>query len=199
MVRARGRSQPGGRMKLRQLTRYLTITLLALLLAVACLSSGCTQPLLTCPRAVKAPVPPPPPPHPATVLFATDRAPMSQPSLGFSSEMNLSGAAMSYGARCEDPTTGGMSNCEKPAWLRTELSHGLGKKELLNEIRAANSDVLLFVHGFNISFDESVKITLCIVERTGIQAIPVACGCLPNPRFPLMASITTGTTGRSNI
>jgi esterase/lipase superfamily enzyme len=161
-------------MKLRQRPGYLTITLLGLLLAVACLSSECTQPLLTCPRAVKVPLPPPPPPNPATVLFATDRAPMSQPSLDFSSEMNLSGASMSYGARCEDPTTGGMSHCKQPAWLGKELSDGLEKKELLNEIRAANSDVLLFVHGFNISFDESLEITLRIVERTGVQAIPVA-------------------------
>lgn len=50
----------------------------------------------------------------------------------------------------------------------------LQKQEFLDEIRAANSDVVLFVHGFNFSFDESLEIALRIVQRTGVEAIPVA-------------------------
>jgi esterase/lipase superfamily enzyme len=88
--------------------------------------------------------------------------------------MNLSGTRMSYGAQCEDPATGGMAICKKPAWLKEKLPAWLEKGGFLDGIRAANSDVVLFVHGFNISFDESMKITLRIVQRTRVQAIPVA-------------------------
>ena len=167
-------SQPGGRMKLRPRSDYPTVALFALLLAVVWLCSGCAKPLLTCPRAVRVPVPPPPQQHSAMVLFATDRAPESQQNLSFSGEMNLSGTRMSYGAKCENPATGGTSICEEPAWLKERLPAWLEKEEFLAGIRAANSNVVLFVHGFNISFDESLEITLRIVQRTGVQAIPVA-------------------------
>jgi len=108
------------------------------------------------------------------VLFATDRAPESQQIGGFSGEMNLSGTRMTYGARCEDAAIGSTSVCEEPPWLRERLPARLDKREFLDRIRASDSDVVLFVHGFNISFDESLEITLRIVQRTGVQAIPVA-------------------------
>ena len=85
--------------------------------------------------------------------------------------MNLSG--MSYGARCEDPNTSGISACEELAYAG-KLPAWLQKDEFFNQIRAANSDAVLFVHGFNYSFDESMEIALRIVQRAGVRAIPVA-------------------------
>lgn len=166
-------SQLGRRMKLWRRSHRLTVASVALLLSVVWLS-GCAEQLLTCPRAVKVPAPPPPQQHPAVVLFATDRTPGSQQNPNFSTEMNLSMTSMSYGAECEDPETGDMSICQEPAWLKQRLPALLQRDEFLEAIKAANSDVVLFVHGFNFSFDESLEITLRLVQRTGVQAIPVA-------------------------
>ena len=88
--------------------------------------------------------------------------------------MNLSGTRMTYGALCEDPLTGTRPACQKPPWLKEELPARLEKKEFLNGITAADSDVVLFVHGFNISFNESLEVSLRMVQRTGARAIPVA-------------------------
>ena len=144
------------------------------LLAVACLCSGCAEQLLTCPRVAKVPAPPPPQEHPEMVLFATDRAQESQQSLNFSGEMNLSESRMTYGAKCEDPLHGGTVICETSPWLQKELPATLGKAEFLDGIKASHSDVLLFVHGFNFSFDESTQIAVRLVQRAGIRAVPVA-------------------------
>lgn len=147
--------------------------LFALLLSVGL--SGCAEPLLTCPRTAKVPAPPLPQQHPAMVLFATDRLPGSQQPVTFLSEMNLSGTEMSYGAKCEDPvTTGGLATCDEPAWLKGKSPYWLQQDQFLAAIRSANSDVVLFVHGFNYSFEESLQIALRMVQRTGVQAIPVA-------------------------
>jgi esterase/lipase superfamily enzyme len=150
-----------------------TAALMALA-AVICLGTGCAERLLTCPRAVKVPEPPPPQQHPETVLFVTDRAPESPHAFNFSGKMNLSAKRITYGAICEDPVIGGGATCEKPAWLREELPAQLEKSDLLDGIRAAHSDVVLFVHGFNFSFDESLQIAVRLVQRTGTRAIPVA-------------------------
>jgi esterase/lipase superfamily enzyme len=108
------------------------------------------------------------------VLFATDRMPESQQAVTFLSEMNLSGTGMSYGAKCEDPVTTGPANCDAPAWLRGKSPYWLQQEEFLAAIRSADSDVVLFVHGFNYSFEESMQIALRMVQRTGVQALPVA-------------------------
>lgn len=108
------------------------------------------------------------------VLFATDRVPESHQAVTFLSEMNLAGTGMSYGAKCEDPVTTGTANCDKPAWLNAKSPYWLQQEEFLAAIRGANSDVVLFVHGFNYSFEESLQIALRMVQRTGVQAIPVA-------------------------
>jgi len=171
MERENSKSQPDHRIEIGPLRHHLRV---ALLVVMVWFCPGCATPLLTCPRAARVPEPPPPQPHPAIVLFATDRAPEPRPDLSFSGAMNLSGSRMSYGARCEDPVTGRIAICTKPAWLEENVPARLDKEEFLNRIRAANSDVVLFVHGFNMSFDESLEITLRMVERTGLQAIPVA-------------------------
>ena len=148
---------------------------LFVLLAIGCaVFSGCSKPLLTCPRMAKVPAPPLPQQHPAIVLFATDRLPDSQQAVTFLSEMNLSGTGMSYGAKCEDPVAIGAANCDAPAWLKGKSPYWLQQEEFLATIRSANSDVVLFVHGFNYSFEESIQIALRMVQRTGVQAIPVA-------------------------
>jgi len=143
-------------------------------LAVVCLCSGCAEHLLTCPRMAKVPVPPPLQQHPEMVLFATDRAPESSQTLNFSGEMNLSENRITYGAKCEDPVNGAVVICQPPAWFKKDLPAVLGRAEFLEGIEAAHSDVVLFVHGFNFSFDESTQIAVRLVQRTGIRAVPVA-------------------------
>lgn len=147
---------------------------LFVLLAIGCVFSGCAKPLLTCPRVARVPAPPAPQQHPAVVLFATDRLPGLQQPVTFLSEMNLSLTSMSYGAKCEDPILTGTFTCDEPAWLKGKPPDLLQQQEFLDAIRAANSDVVLFVHGFNYSFEDSLQIALRMVQRTGVQAIPVA-------------------------
>lgn len=159
--------------KLRHLTQPLLARVSLLALAVT-LCQGCGPALLTCPRVAKVPAPPPPQQHAAMVLFATDRVPGSQESITFLSEMNLSGTGMSYGAKCEDPVITGTSTCDEPAWLKEKSPYWLQQEEFLAAIRDANSDVVLFVHGFNYSFEESLQIALRMVQRTGVPAIPIA-------------------------
>lgn len=153
--------------------RQSTIVLFTLIVTV-CLCSGCANRLLTCPRMVQVPESLPPPAYPETVLFVTDRAQTSSPTIEFSGEMNLSEQRMTYGAKCEDPTAGGVAICKKPTWLKTELPTLLGRVEFFDGITAAHSDVVLYVHGFNFSFDEATQIAMRLVQRTGIQAVPVA-------------------------
>lgn len=160
-------------MKLQSQRHRSVIGLLTLIVAI-CLFSGCAERLLTCPRVVKVPEPLSPQLHPQEVLFATDRARDSAQTLNFSGEMNLSEKRMTYGAKCADPTIGGVAICEKPVWLDKELPTTLDKSELLDAVKAAHSDVVLFVHGFNFSFDESTEIAARLIQRAGIQAIPVA-------------------------
>jgi esterase/lipase superfamily enzyme len=136
------------------------------ILALALLFCGCARQLLMCPRAAKTPGPPAPPQHPALVLFATDRLAGLDENLSFLGELNPSGDHMTYGAKCADPA-GGKGACEIP-------SSGLERDEFLRRITAARSDVVLFVHGFNYTFDESLEITLRIVERAKFPATPVA-------------------------
>lgn len=141
--------------------------MLPLVSILALLLSGCAKQLLTCPR-----VPPPlpasavPAEHPAAVLFATDRLPESREQLLFSADLNPSGTHLSYGAKCVDPS-GEKAACDAPPrWLEHD--------DFMARIAASHSDVVLFVHGFNYGFDESLEIALRIVERTRVPATPVA-------------------------
>lgn len=132
------------------------------------LLSGCAKQLLTCPRVVPAPeaTSASPQQHPAVVLFATDRLPQSREQLLFSADLNPSGTHLSYGAKCVDPM-GGKPECDAPPlWLERD--------EFLHRINTSKSDVLLFVHGFNYSFDESLEIALRTVQRTRFPATTVA-------------------------
>lgn len=123
---------------------------------------------------VKVPEPPAPAQHAATVLFVTDRLPQPKPDLDFTSDLNLSDSRLSYGARCIDPEADHAVDCSPPPWLHQNLPASLTQTQFFDSIRAGNSDVLLFVHGFYFSFDQSLEITLRLIERTGIKAIPVA-------------------------
>lgn len=154
-------------MRVRSRPRSNTVIVFPVaVLALVLLGSGCAKPLLTCPRAVKVPEPPSPQQHPALVLFATDRFPASREKLAFSGELNPLGTHLSYGAKCEHPTSS-KTNCDDPSvWLERD--------QFLERIAAGNSDVVLFVHGFNYSFDESTEIALRIVQRAGFPATPVA-------------------------
>ena len=143
-------------------------------IVTVCFGSGCAPRLLTCPRMAKVPEPLPPRQHPETVLFVTDRAQTSSQTMKFSGEMNLSEQRMTYGAKCEDPTPDGVAICAKPSWLKAELPTLQRKRELLDGIREAHSDDLLYVHGFNFSFDEATQIAVRLVQRTGVQAVPIA-------------------------
>ena len=163
-------------------SNHRTVALFALFAAV-CLCSGCAEQLLTCPRVAKVPVPLPPQQHAEMVLFATDRAQESSQTLTFSGEMNLSTNRMTYGAKCEDPVNGATVICETPLWFPGELPATIGKAEFMDGIKAAHSDVVLFVHGFNFSFDESTQIAVRLVQRARIQAVPVAYSWPSESRF----------------
>ena len=97
--------------------------------------------------------------------------------------MNLSEKRVTYGARCEDPVNGGAASCQQPVWLKAALPAILGKTEFFGAISAAHSDVVLYVHGFNFSFDESAEIAARLVQRAGIQALPVAYSWPSEDRF----------------
>lgn len=86
--------------------------------------------------------------------------------MSFSEELNPAEDPMSYGSICASPA-GGRGDCNSAA-------RSLDKKQFLEGIRATHSDVVLFVHGFNYTFDESVETTLRIVQRTRFPATPVA-------------------------
>jgi esterase/lipase superfamily enzyme len=147
--------------------RRLRVAVLCLCLSLA--TAGCSRQLLTCPRIVQAPEPQLPQQHPAVVLFATDRLPQSREQLLFSADLNPSGTHVSYGAKCIDPSgpSGGRPVCDAPPlWLERD--------EFMERISRSRSDVLLFVHGFNYSFDESLEIGLRLVQRTGFSATPVS-------------------------
>jgi esterase/lipase superfamily enzyme len=73
---------------------------------------------------------------------------------------------MTYGAKCADPA-GAKPECATP-------SVHLDKDEFLRYIGATGSDAVLFVHGFNYTFDESLETTLRIVQRAEVPATPVA-------------------------
>jgi esterase/lipase superfamily enzyme len=137
-------------------------------LATLALLCGCGPSLLYCPRTVKVPAPPIPQQHSSLVLFATDRYPESAEHLTFSANLNPAGDPMTYGAKCADPA-GAKPDCEVPP-VR------LDKNGFLQRISAARSDVVLFVHGFNYTFDESLETTLRIVQRAKAPATPVAYG-----------------------
>ena len=104
--------------------------------------------------------------HAAVVLFATDRLPESREQLLFSADLNPSGTHMSYGAKCVDPNGGKLACDAPPRWLERD--------EFVQHIAESRSDVVLFVHGFNYSFNESLEIALRIVERTKLSATAVA-------------------------
>jgi esterase/lipase superfamily enzyme len=135
-------------------------------LAAVALLCGCGPSLLYCPRSVKVPAPPVPQQQSSLVLFATDRQPESAEHLAFSGNLNPAGDHMTYGAKCTDPA-GMRPECTVP-------SARLDKDEFLERIAAARSDVVLFVHGFNYTFDESLETALRIVQRAKVPATPVA-------------------------
>jgi len=128
--------------------------------------------MLMCPRVAQVPAPalqPSPGPleeHPAPVLFATDRLPESREKLTFSSALNPSGDHMSYGVKCEDPARGNAA-CDSE-------STALDRSQFLDRIATSQSDIVLYVHGFNYTFDESLEVALSIVERAKFPATPVA-------------------------
>jgi len=133
---------------------------------LALLLTGCAKELLMCPRVVKVPAPALPEAHPAPVLFATDRSPESREKLTFSSTLNPAGDHMTYGVKCEDPA-GGKAACDAE-------SLALDRSRFLERIANAKSDVVLYVHGYNYTFDESLEVALSIVQRARFQATPVA-------------------------
>jgi esterase/lipase superfamily enzyme len=140
--------------------------LLASGLAALVLLGGCGPSLLSCPRTVKVPAPPVPEQHASLVLFVTDRQPESAEHLAFSAQLNPAGDHMTYGAKCTDPV-GANAECAAP-------SVRLDKDEFMLHIGAPRSDVVLFVHGFNYTFEESLETTLRVVQRAKFPATPVA-------------------------
>jgi esterase/lipase superfamily enzyme len=88
---------------------------------------------------------------------------------------------MTYGIRCQNPQ-GGAATCQEPGWLEETVPSWpaddqllqLEKDQLFKAVAASRLNVVLFIHGFNYSFDESTELTLRLVERARVQATPVA-------------------------
>ena len=161
----RGRKRSMGASRLETFLFRSTLRV-STLLALALLLSGCAKELLMCPRVVKVPAPELPEVHPAPVLFGTDRLPESREKLTFSSALNPSGDHMSYGVKCEDPARA-KAACDVE-------SLALDRSQFLDRIANAKGDIVLYVHGFNYTFDESLEVALSIVERARFPATPVA-------------------------
>lgn len=128
--------------------------------------SGCHKALVDCSRAQRLPEPPAPAAHPDMVLFATDREPRPRKVLSFSGERNLSTERLTYGIKCESPD-GGSGSCGSSSGV-------LDRQDFLNRVNSSGKDILLFIHGYRYSFDESLQIATRLVQRTGVDALPVA-------------------------
>ena len=118
------------------------------ILALAALLSGCRK-YKTCPAHYLA-EPPVPPLHVTDVLFATDREPKSLEHLTFSGERNLAPQRLTYGVKCEDPE--GIASCTEGS---SAFPNG---NEFFRRVTASGKDVVLFIHGYRYSFDESLQI-----------------------------------------
>ena len=132
---------------------------------VAALLSGCHK-YKTCPAHYLA-EPPAPALHATDVLFATDREPKSVEQLTFSAERNLSPQRLTYGVKCEDPEAG------KAACTETSTAFP-GSTEFFRRVTDSDKDVVLFIHGYRYSFDESLQIAARLVQRGKVDALPVA-------------------------
>jgi esterase/lipase superfamily enzyme len=139
--------------------------LLACLFFLSALMQGCHAPL-ECPVKTRLSEPPAPQLYFANVLFVTDRTPANLNKASFSSQRNLVADHLIYGSKCEDPA-GRRSGCSESSTL-------FAKEEFFQQISDGRKDVLLFVPGFNYSFDESLQIALRIAERTKFDATVVS-------------------------
>lgn len=134
-------------------------------LTIAALLSGCHK-YKTCPAHYLA-EPPTPPLHATGVLFATDRESKSLDHLTFSAERNLAPQRLTYGVKCEDPE-GRKASC-------TESSSAFpDSAEFFRRVNTSGKDVVLFIHGYRYSFDESLQIAARLVQRSKVDALPVA-------------------------
>ncbi|MBZ5494010.1 MAG: alpha/beta fold hydrolase [Acidobacteriia bacterium] len=133
-------------------------------LTVVALLSGCHK-YKTCPAHYVV-EPAPPALHATGVLFATDREPKSLEHLTFSAERNLAPQRLTYGVKCEHP--------EEENASCTESSLAFPKAEFFRRVNAADKDVVLFIHGYRYSFDESLQIAARLVQRSKVDALPVA-------------------------
>lgn len=134
--------------------------------ALILLLSGCHHSQYKSCAAHHVPEPPSPPLHDTGVLFATDRQPDSLKDLAFSSTRNLSPEHLTYGVKCENPA-GGKASCAGPSEI-------IDRKEFFSRITASGKDVVLFIHGYRYSFDESLEIAARLVQRGRVDALPVA-------------------------
>lgn len=138
--------------------------LFILAFTVAALLSGCRK-YKTCPAHYLA-EPPAPPLHVTGVLFATDREPKSLEHLTFSAERNLAPQRLTYGVKCEDPE--GIASCTEGS---VAFPNG---NEFFRRVTDSGKDVVLFIHGYRYSFDESLQIAARLVQRSRVDALPVA-------------------------
>jgi len=159
-------------------------------LTIAALLSGCHK-YKTCPAHYLA-EPPPPTLQATGVLFATDREPKSLVDLTFSAERNLAPQRLTYGVKCEDPE-GRKASC-------TEGSSAFpDSAEFFRRVNTSGKDVVLFIHGYRYSFDESLQIAARLVQRSKVDALPVAYSWPSQTGSLPMEKTTTSTNGLSNI
>jgi esterase/lipase superfamily enzyme len=141
---------------------------------------------------------PPPPPEPMTtkpvkvkVFYATDRKPSAQRQIGanFGPDEEPS-ESMSYGSVLVSiPPNHVRGHIESVSLLRFEISEDVNKHVVIQKVSAENkatffsdlrSDVdlhsqeaLIFIHGYNVTFDDAAKRTAQLAFDLKLRGVPI--------------------------
>jgi len=127
------------------------------------------------------------------ILYATDRAKrdVSTPELYFGGDRKPASATLSLGTVIVAiPRDHRMASLESPAWWRLELTGDPGKHVTVVELKELGNDhfqstlqrlanqsddghLLIFIHGFNVSFDEAARRLGQITYDLGFAGAPL--------------------------
>jgi esterase/lipase superfamily enzyme len=205
-MRCRSRERGGGK-GMRPMRSVL------MFLAAAVLS-GCVSPRTGAPTAGTAPPPAPPPPSEASyatvrVFFATDRnlTSSADPKEMFGTERS----ALRYGtSEVSIPRNHRMGELEAPSILRLEFREDPAKHVVLQKTtvtsedafyadlaarvrRSETANAFVFVHGYNVTFEDAARRTAQITYDLGFDGAPTFYS------WPSRGSVPAYTIDEQNI
>jgi esterase/lipase superfamily enzyme len=145
------------------------------------------------PKKARPPVGPPPPPAPGSqesvrVFYATNRVPLLSPGMYSSREIDQ---ALHYGiCTVSIPPTHQPGGLERPSIYRLELVEDVKKHivitrrdvaadessfrgQLATAFQQSGSEAFLFVHGYNVDFDDSVRRTAQLFRDLKFDGVPI--------------------------